>query len=248
MYMCAGMKALHPACVHIIHYDTPSANRSWFARNIVRVDEGAEIILVESYIGDDGVTVQSNSVTRVDVADGGHVEHIKLQQLNRDSLHLSTWLINLGAESRYNGFQYTTGASVSRNQIFVECAGREAEIQINGAFLQNGAQHCDTRLWVNHIEPGCTSRELFKGVLDDTAKGIFQGKLIVKPEAQKTDGKQMAQACCWEMRLSLIPSQNWRFSPMTLPAATGRHLGRSMRIFCSISDPGVSVNAKPKPF
>ena len=183
-----------PVCVHIVHYDTSSADRSWFTRNMVRVDAGAEIILVESYIGDEGVTVQSNSVTRVDIADGGQMEHIKLQQLNRDSLHLSTWLINVGAESRYNAFQYSTGAHVSRNQIFVECEGQEADIQINGAFLQNGQQHCDTRLWVNHIEPGCTSRELFKGVLDDTARGIFQGKLIVKPEAQKTDGKQMAQA------------------------------------------------------
>ena len=73
-------------------------------------------------------------------------------------------------------------------------SGEGASLNLNGAFMARGKQHIDTTLVVDHAVPHCTSRELFKGVLDDTAKGIFQGKIIVQPHAQKTDGKQMAQA------------------------------------------------------
>ena len=83
---------------------------------------------------------------------------------------------------------------LSRSQIYAAFTGEGSALDISGALLMRGHQHCDTTLIVEHRVPRCTSRELFKAVLDDEARGVFQGKIIVSPGAQKTDGKQMAQA------------------------------------------------------
>lgn len=100
----------------------------------------------------------------------------------------------MGPRASYQAFQFTAGAHLSRNQLFINMDGEGAVVNANGVYLLKGIQHCDTRLVVDHAKPGCESRELFKCVLDDQSKGVFQGKLVVRPCAQKTDGKQMAQA------------------------------------------------------
>jgi Fe-S cluster assembly protein SufD len=119
---------------------------------------------------------------------------VKLQIEDTDTTHLSTWLIGLKADARYTAFQFSTGAALARNQIYAGFDGEGSAVNISGAFLMRGRQHCDTTLLVEHRVPHCTSRELFKAVLDDETRGIFQGKIIVSPNAQKTDGKQMVQA------------------------------------------------------
>jgi len=83
---------------------------------------------------------------------------------------------------------------LARSNVFATFAGGGAKLDISGLFLACGAEHIDTTLVVDHAVPGCVSRELFKGVLADRARGVFQGKVIVRPAAQKSDGKQMAQA------------------------------------------------------
>ena len=108
-------------------------------------------------------------------------------------VHLSNWLVDLGADADYRGFHFTAGTALARNQISVLFTGTGGKIDLSGAFLARGNEHIDTTLVVDHAVPQCTSRELFKGVLDGHARGVFQGKVIVRPDAQKTDGKQMAQ-------------------------------------------------------
>ncbi|MHA1572608.1 MAG: SufB/SufD family protein, partial [Alphaproteobacteria bacterium] len=107
--------------------------------------------------------------------------------------HLENWLVDLGAHTTYNGFQFTSGCKLVRNQIGVAFKGENAQIDISGTFLVRGSQHVDTTLVVDHAVPHGTSRELFKGVLEDQGRGVFQGKVIVQPGAQKTDGMQMAR-------------------------------------------------------
>jgi Fe-S cluster assembly protein SufD len=110
------------------------------------------------------------------------------------SAHLGTWIVGLGAQSEYHAFQFTAGMPLVRNQLLVAFGGEGGKLDIAGCFLGRGAEHIDTTLVIDHAVPGCTSRELVKGVLADRARGVFQGKVIVRPDAQKTDGKQMAQA------------------------------------------------------
>ena len=133
-------------------------------------------------------------MTELKLGEKAALKHVKLQRDGGDALHLSTWLVELGADARYDAFQFSTGASVARSQVYLRFAGEGSAADISGAFLLRGQQHGDTTLLVEHRVPRCTSRELFKGVLDDEARGVFQGKIIVSPGAQKTDGKQMSGA------------------------------------------------------
>ncbi len=100
----------------------------------------------------------------------------------------------LGAKAHLNTFGLTTGAGVSRFQAFIECAGEGAKIETNGVNLLNGKQHADTTLFIDHTVPNCSSREVFRAVVDDRAHSVFQGRIVVRPDAQKTDAKMMTRA------------------------------------------------------
>lgn len=180
--------------IHLVHLDGKGEPASTVTRNVIVAEEGASAMVLESY-GSLGLRgLQRNTVTEVLVGDKAAIDHIKFQREGAEAFHLSTWLVRLESDARYNAFQVSTGAALSRNQLFVRFAGENSAVDISGALLMRGRQHCDTTLVVEHAVPHCTSRELFKAVLDDDARGVFQGKIIVSPHAQKTDGKQMAQA------------------------------------------------------
>jgi Fe-S cluster assembly protein SufD len=99
----------------------------------------------------------------------------------------------LAAGSNYRAFQLTAATGLVRNSVALTFRGEDAKADISGCFLGREAEHIDTTLVIDHAAAACESRELFKGVLADKARGVFQGKVIVRPAAQKTDGKQMAQ-------------------------------------------------------
>ena len=163
-------------------------------RNIVSVGAGATATILECHASLDGVTGgQTNALSQVRVGDGARCSHIKVG-IETDATHLGTWNVTVGGEADYRAFQFTAGMALVRNQVFADFSGENAKLDVSGAFLARGREHIDTTLVVTHELVGCQSRELFKGVLDDQARGVFQGKVIVHPEAQKTDGKQMAQA------------------------------------------------------
>jgi FeS assembly protein SufD len=180
--------------IHLIQLDGKGAPASTVTRNVVAAEPGSSVMVVESF-GSLGIRgLQRNAATELLVGDKAAVRHVKLEREGEDALHLSTWLVGLGADARYDAFQFSTGAATIRNQVYARFAGEGSALDISGAFLMRGRQHCDTTLLVEHAVPRCTSRELFKVVLDDEARGVFQGKIIVSPGAQKTDGKQMAGA------------------------------------------------------
>ena len=165
------------------------------ARNVVRVGEGAVATVIEAHVTlpEAANDFQLNVASKVIVGKGARLAHIKCTLEAGGGVHIANWLTELGPDADYNGFHFTAGTGLARNQIAVTFAGEDAKIDLSGAFLGRAGEHIDTTLVVDHAVPKCTSRELFKGVLEDHARGIFQGKVIVRPDAQKTDGKQMAQ-------------------------------------------------------
>jgi Fe-S cluster assembly protein SufD len=165
------------------------------ARNVVRVGEGAIATVIEAHVTlpKAAADFQLNAATKVIVGKGAKLGHVKVTLEAGAGAHLVNWLIELGPDADYAAFQFTAGTGIARNQLGVTFAGEGAKIDLSGAFLGRHGEHIDTTLVVDHAVPQCTSRELFKGVLEDHARGIFQGKVIVRPDAQKTDGKQMAQ-------------------------------------------------------
>ena len=136
---------------------------------------------------------QANGLVRINLADRSKLDHIKVGA-GAGLTDLETWRVQIGADARYGAMQLIPGAPLARNQVFVTFEGEGSALDFASAVLGNDRDHIDSTIVVDHRAPGCTSRELFKGVLDGQARGVCQGKVIVQQIAQKTDGKQMAQA------------------------------------------------------
>ena len=127
-------------------------------------------------------------------ATSAHVDHIKITSGPSDLVHVSSLMAAIGANARFNDFAFNIGGGVVRNQLFVRFDGEGTLAGLRGASLLKGKQHVDTTLVVDHKAGGCQSREVFATVLDDESRGVFQGKIIVRPHAQKTDAKMMTRA------------------------------------------------------
>ena len=128
------------------------------------------------------------------VGDEAHVDHVKITGAGAGALHVSSLMAAIGARVRFNEFLFTVDAAVVRNQLFVRFLGEGSIASIRGASLLNGRQHADTTLVADHMSGGSTSRELFKSVIDHDGRNVFQGKIIVRPHAQKTDAKMATHA------------------------------------------------------
>ena len=102
--------------------------------------------------------------------------------------------MTLGANAHFNTFGMTSGSNVSRYQAIIAFAGEGSRVETNGVNLLNGRQHADTTLFLDHAVPNCASREIFRAVVDDRGHSVFQGRIIVRPKAQKTDAKMMTRA------------------------------------------------------
>jgi Fe-S cluster assembly protein SufD len=164
-------------------------------RNIVQIGAGARASLIEAHVALAGAAEgQDNALSEVTIGDDAVLSHVKVTLAGaRRATHLATWMIRLATSSSYRAFHLNAATALTRNTLFATFGGEGANVDLSGVFLGRGTEHIDTTLVVDHAVPGCTSRELFKGVLADRARGVFQGKVIVRPDAQKTDGKQMAQ-------------------------------------------------------
>ena len=180
--------------IHLVFVNAGSAAAAVFVRSLVVIGKGARAMLVESHVGQDASEDQVNAVLELKVGDEAHVDHIKITGEGAGALHVSTLMAAIGAHARFNEFLFTTGAEVVRNQVFVRFDGEGTIAGIRGATLLKGRQHTDTTLVADHAVAGCTSREVFKSVLDDEGRSVFQGKIIVRPHAQQTDAKMATHA------------------------------------------------------
>ena len=163
-------------------------------RNFVDIGAGAKLTLMETYATRRAPNMQRNSVTEMSVGDGAEVEHIKYQNEGRMATHVTSWMTALGEKSNYSAFEFAIGSEFARQQNFLRFSGEHASASISGAIMLWDKQHADATVVINHDVPHCTSRELFKCVLDDRSHGVVQGKVIVHRDAQKTDGHQMARS------------------------------------------------------
>ncbi|QCK87634.1 Fe-S cluster assembly protein SufD [Phreatobacter aquaticus] len=163
------------------------------SRVLVLVGQGASAGLVETHVGPAGIDYQKNSVVQAFIGDGATFEHGRRQIEGDKAMHLATLEAVIGANAHFDTLTLTTGAALSRNQLFVSFSGEHAKATLRGVTMLRGKQHADTTLVMDHGVPHCDSRELFKHVLDDEAHGVFQGRINVAKEAQKTDGRMMSQ-------------------------------------------------------
>jgi Fe-S cluster assembly protein SufD len=189
--IAAGSTIARPIHLLFVASAKPAAT---FVRSLVVVEKGARAMLIESHEGPAGSDYQVNAALEIFVGDEAHVDHVKIIGEGADALHVSTLAAAIGARARFNAFTFTAGGAVVRNQLFLKFDGEDTVAGIRGATLIKGRQHADTTLVADHAARGCQSREMFKTVLDGEAHGVFQGRIIVRPHAQKTDAKMMTRA------------------------------------------------------
>ena len=178
--------------VEIVHIATQGDPRTIATRNVIEIAADASATVVETHLGSGEYL--TNAVTEIIVNEGARLDRIKIQLEAKDAIHLAHALVTLKAHATLRDFTLTSGARVNRQNGSYAFAGEGGDARISGAYLLAGRQHADTRLVVDHLVPKCTSRELFKCVMDGSARGIFQGKVVVARDAQKTDGKQSSHA------------------------------------------------------
>ena len=129
-------------------------------------------------------------MTEVDVADGATVTHLRIQRESESAFHVGTVQVAQGRDSHFVSFSFATGGQLARTNVYTHLNGAGCGSTLNGLYLASGTQHIDHQTRIEHVEPNCYSREVYKGVLDGEGHGVFNGKVYVHPEAQKTDGKQ----------------------------------------------------------
>ena len=178
--------------IHLAFITTPGEATAAFVKSLVVVGAGARATLVETHEGPDGIGYQVNALLQILVGDEAEVEHVKVTREGDAALHIGTLFARLGARATFREFGLTTGGAVVRNQLLVRLAGEGTNAMMCGASLLAGRQHADTTMTVDHVAGG-ESREIFKSVTDDEARAVFQGKITVRPDAQKTDAKMMAR-------------------------------------------------------
>jgi Fe-S cluster assembly protein SufD len=182
--------------LHIVHIAGGNVPAAMFTRSLLNVGKAAGATLVESFIAADGAAkiYQAHDSLVISIGDGARLDHVRLIEDSREAFNISSSVVTLGAQAHFNTFGMTSGSLVSRYQAVIKVAGEGSQVETNGVNLLNGRQHADTTLFLDHAVSNCSSREVFRAVLDDRGHSVFQGRIIVRPDAQKTDAKMMTRA------------------------------------------------------
>jgi Fe-S cluster assembly protein SufD len=181
--------------LHIVHIASGTAPAAMFTRSLLRLGKAAGATLVESYIAAEGAkNYQVHDSLLLAIGDDARLDHVRLIEDSREAFNISSSVVTLGAKAHFNTFGMTSGSHVSRYQAVIAFAGEGSRVETNGVNLLNGRQHADSTLFLDHAVPNCVSREIFRAVVDDRGHSVFQGRIIVRPKAQKTDAKMMTRA------------------------------------------------------
>lgn len=183
--------AVLEAPLEILYLAAPGTTPvSWYPRNLIVAGAGSRVTLVERHLALGPGVYFVNGTTEIVADAGAAISHAKLQQESPEAFHISTALVRLAAGASFESTAIALGAGLSRHEVRVTLAETGARCRLDGAYLARGSQHVDNTTIVDHAAPETASRQLYKGVLDDRARGVFQGRVTVRQDAQKTDGRQ----------------------------------------------------------
>ena len=190
LVVSAGIKLDKPIELVVIHTgNTPAL--ATHMRHIITLEEGASITLIENYIGESDSEASFTHVhSQMTLAKRSQLQHYKIQQEARQAFHLTKTITEQAQESQWQYFELTLGGQLSRSDIQTVLLEPHAKSQLDGLMLLEQEQHADTHMVMSHQAEHTVSNVLFKTVLNDTSHGVFNGKVVVKPQAQKTDSNQ----------------------------------------------------------
>ncbi|MGH7962072.1 MAG: Fe-S cluster assembly protein SufD [Candidatus Binatia bacterium] len=159
-------------------------------RNLIVIDDDSQAMIVESYLGGATGGYFTNAVSEILAGENTVLAHYKLEQESDAAFHIATTQAYLSRNCNFVSQALALGGALVRNDVNAVLAGEGSECTLDGLYMTTGQQHVDTHTRVDHVQPHCSSRELYKGILDGKSKGVFNGKIYVHKDAQKTDAKQ----------------------------------------------------------
>ncbi len=159
-------------------------------RNLIVIGEHSEATLIESYIGLDDANYFTNAVSEVSLSASAILKHYKIQQESMNAYHIGNLNVMQGKDSRLESHSISLGGALVRNDIHGQLAAEGAEIVMNGLYMTSDKQHVDNHTRVDHLKPNTHSTENYRGVLNGKSRGVFNGKVVVHPQAQKIEAHQ----------------------------------------------------------
>jgi Fe-S cluster assembly protein SufD len=178
--------------IHLLFLGVPGGGPvAAHMRNLFVVEENAQATIVETYSGE-GVYF-TNGVTEIALDQDANLDHYKIQIESEEACHVATQQLEQAGPSVFTSHNISFGGALVRNDINSRLGGEHIESTINGLYVVNGRQHVDNHTAIDHAVPNCNSHELYKGIMDGRSTGVFNGKIFVRQDAQKTDAKQTNQ-------------------------------------------------------
>jgi Fe-S cluster assembly protein SufD len=185
----ARMAVAHP--IHLVFLSEPVLGPTVsHPRNLVIAEAGSQAHIVETYIGTAGELYFTNAVTEVVLDEGAALDFSKLERESDAAFHVATTEVSQGRDSSFTSHSISLGGALARNDLSVRLDAEGAGCTLNGLFIGSGTQHLDNHTLIDHAQPHGTSRELYKGIMSGQSRGVFNGRIIVRPAAQKTDAMQ----------------------------------------------------------
>src|SRR5882724_6175716 len=160
-------------------------------RSLIRAEAGSSATVLETFIGLGDGMYWTNVVTQISVAPNAVLRHYKLQAESRSAFHVAATSVRVNHQAAYRMFAASLGAALGRNEFDVDLAATDSEARLAGATLARDAQHLDTTVRIDHSKPRGSSSQEFRSVVDGRAHTVFQGRIRVAPDAQKTEAQQI---------------------------------------------------------
>ena len=177
--------------IHLVFLSAPGATPLMIQpRVLVLMGAGSRATLVESHVGSGSEVYLSNAVSELVLEADAVLEHYRVQNESAAAFHVALLNVRQARGSHFAAHSFALGAALARQEVRIMLEGPDAEVALNGLYLPRGTQHLDNQTTIEHLAPRCTSRELYKGVIDERGHGVFDGRIIVHPGAMKTDASQ----------------------------------------------------------
>ncbi|MHC4416605.1 MAG: Fe-S cluster assembly protein SufD [Planctomycetota bacterium] len=179
--------------IHLLFLSTGQADADptvSYPRNLIVADAGSEATIIESYVGRGDGIYFTNAVTEIVAGENAVIDHYKLERETERAYHVGATQLHQARHANVTSHTVSIGGALVRNNISTVLDGEGGHCTLNGLYLAAGRQHVDNHLRVEHVKPHCDSREFFKGILEGRSKAVFTGRIVVHPDAQKTDAKQ----------------------------------------------------------
>ncbi len=184
-------KAVFEKLIHIVHITT-QGRTAVLPQSIITIGKSSEASVLETYIGFDNTLVYfTNALTDIYIAENATLHYHKAQSESLKAFHIGTTRVWQETNSNFEGFSFMVGAGIARNNLDIALTGEGINSRLNGLYCTNGTQLADNHSVVDHRQPNCTSNQLYKGVLNGASRAVFNGKIFVKPIAQKTNSYQL---------------------------------------------------------